>query len=110
MREIFNFITMMLINHISNMHSSRFLKDNCIFFYFFGCPNLYKKVKVDELLNIFHFQHNVVLKCTCKFSAFKYYSRMHQMSNGKVGLLQFDQSFSNIFVIYFYFTKVFQIL
>jgi hypothetical protein len=41
---------------------------------------------VDELLNIFHFQHNIVFKCTCKFSIFRYYSIIHQNSNGKVGL------------------------
>ncbi len=43
-------------------------------------------MKVNELLNILHFQHNVALKCTCKFSTFKYYNRIHQTSNGKVGL------------------------
>jgi hypothetical protein len=43
-------------------------------------------VKVDELLNILHFQHDVALKCTCKFSTFKYYSGIHQTSNGKVCL------------------------
>jgi len=43
-------------------------------------------VKVNELLDILNFQHDVALKCTCKFSTFKYYSRIHQTSNGKVGL------------------------
>jgi hypothetical protein len=43
-------------------------------------------VKVDELLNIFHFQHDVALECTCKFSKFKYYSRIHQTSNQKINL------------------------
>ncbi len=43
-------------------------------------------MKVDELLNILHFQHDVTLKCTCKFSTFKYYNRIHQNSNGKIGL------------------------
>ncbi len=28
----------------------------------------------------------VALKCTCKFSMFKYYNRIHQTSNGKVCL------------------------
>jgi hypothetical protein len=35
---------------------------------------------------IFKFQHDVALKCTCTFSTFKYYSRIHQNYNGKVGL------------------------
>jgi hypothetical protein len=86
MRIIFIFITMMLINHISNMHSSRFKNNNLFIFTFFGCPNLYKYVKVDELLNVLHFQRNVTLKCTCKFTMFKYYSRIYQTYNGKVGL------------------------
>ncbi len=43
-------------------------------------------MKVDELLNIFKFQHDVALKCTCTFSTFKYYNWIHQTYNGKVGL------------------------
>jgi hypothetical protein len=43
-------------------------------------------VKVDELLNILHFQHDVALKCTWKLSTFKYYNRIHQTSNGKIDL------------------------
>ncbi len=70
---------MMLINQIFNMHSNRFL-------YFLSCPNLYKWVKVDELLNIFHFQHNVDLNYIFKFSTFKYYSSIHQTYNEKVGV------------------------
>ncbi len=83
MRIKFYFITMMLIGQIFNMHSSIFFKNN---YYFFCCLNLYKQVKVDELLDILNFQHDVALKCICKFSTFKYYSRIHQTSNGKVGL------------------------
>ncbi len=86
MRIVFDFIMMMLINHISNMHSNRFLKNNFTFYTFFGYPNLYKQVKVDELLNILHFQYNVVFKCTCKFSTFKYYRKIHQTPSEKVGL------------------------
>jgi len=41
---------------------------------------------VDELLNILHFQQDVAPKCICKFSTFKYYNRIHQTSNEKVGL------------------------
>jgi apolipoprotein N-acyltransferase len=40
MKIIFDFITMMLINHISNMHSNRFLKNNCTFFFFFWLSRL----------------------------------------------------------------------
>ncbi len=43
-------------------------------------------MKVDELLNILKFQHDVALKCNSKFSTFKYYSRIHQTYSGKVGL------------------------
>jgi hypothetical protein len=43
-------------------------------------------MKVDELLNILHFQRDVTLKCTCKFTMFKYYNRIYQTSIGKVGL------------------------
>ncbi len=45
-------------------------------------------MKVNELLNILHSQHDVALKCTCKFSTFKYYYNkiIHQTSNEKVGL------------------------
>ncbi len=78
--------SMMLINHIFNMHSNIFLKTIVTFLYFFGCPNLYKQVKANELLNILHFQQDVTLKCICKFSTFKCYNRIHQTSNGKVGL------------------------
>jgi hypothetical protein len=45
MRIIFDFITMMLINHIFNMHSSRFFKNNYIFFHTF---RLSKLVQVSE--------------------------------------------------------------
>ncbi len=41
-------------------------------------------MKIDSnLLNIFHFRNEVAFKCNCKFSMFKYYSRLHQTSNGK---------------------------
>jgi hypothetical protein len=43
-------------------------------------------VKIDELLNIFHFQHDVIVKCICEFLMFKHYSKMHQTSNEKIGL------------------------
>jgi hypothetical protein len=43
-------------------------------------------MKGNQLLNILHFQHDVALKCICKFSNFKYYSKIHQTSNGEVGL------------------------
>ncbi len=86
MRIIFDFITMMWINHISNMHSNRFFRYIYIYIIVFGYLDLYKSVKVDEWLNILHFQYNVALKCTCKFSTCKYYRRIHQTSNEKVGL------------------------
>jgi hypothetical protein len=38
-------------------------------------------VKVDELLNILHFQHDVGLKYICKFSMFNYYSKIYQNFN-----------------------------
>jgi hypothetical protein len=47
------------------------------------------QVKVDELLNIFHFHHNVDLNYTFKFSTFKYYSSIHQIYNEKVGVNSF---------------------
>jgi hypothetical protein len=50
---------------------------------------LYKLVQVGEsrwIFGILHFQHDVVLKCICKFSMFKYYNKIHQNFNGKVGL------------------------
>jgi len=43
-------------------------------------------MKIDGLLNIFHFEHNVTLKYTCKFSMFKYYNKIHQISNEKTSL------------------------
>jgi hypothetical protein len=81
----FNFIIMMLMNFMFNMHSSRFEKNHCIFKKKIWWSKL---VQVDEngLLNIFHFQHNVTQKYTCKFSMFKYYNRIHQISNEKTSL------------------------
>jgi len=101
---------MMLINHISNLHSNIFSKNNCIFFYFF---KLFKLVQIGEskwIIEYSPFQDDVALKCTCKFSMFKYHNKVHQNFNEKVGLTQFDQSFSNILVIYTYCAKKFQIL
>ncbi len=43
-------------------------------------------MKVHWLLNILHFQHDVALKCTCKFSTFKYYNKIHQTYYGKTCL------------------------
>ncbi len=86
MKIIFNFITMMLINHTSNMRSSRFIFLSIIFSAIFNYPNLYKQVKINELLDILHFKHDITLKCTCKFSTFKYYNKIHQNFNGKIGL------------------------
>jgi hypothetical protein len=43
-------------------------------------------VKIDELLNILHFQHNVTIKRICKFLMFKYYSKVHQTSSKKISL------------------------
>jgi len=43
-------------------------------------------VKINELLDILHFKHDITLKCTCKFSTFKYYNKIHQNFNGKIGL------------------------
>jgi len=48
-------------------------------------------VKVNELLNIFHFQDDVTLKCTYKFLMFKYYSRIHQLFNEKVSQPYFEK-------------------
>jgi hypothetical protein len=42
MKINFNFITMMLIKHISNMYSRTFLKNKGILFYFLSYPILYK--------------------------------------------------------------------
>jgi len=84
MRIIFNFITVMLINDIFNMYSSTLYIYIYIQFY-----RLYKLVQVGEsrwIIGILHFQHDVVLKCICKFSMFKYYNKIHQNFNGKVGL------------------------
>ncbi len=73
----------MLINHVFNIHSNIYFKNN---YTLSSCPNLYKYVKVDDLLSILHFQHDVALKCTYEFSTFKYYSRIHQTSDEKIGL------------------------
>jgi hypothetical protein len=73
---------MMLIIHIFNMHLN-------IYIYFPLTFKLSKLVQVGEskwILNVFHFQHDVVLKCTFKFSTFKYYSRIYQNFNGKICL------------------------
>jgi len=86
-RIFFNFITTMLINHIFNTHSNRFLKKIYIYIYiyiYFLFLKLSKLVQVGELLNILHFQHDVALKCTCKFLTSKYYNRIHQSFNGKI--------------------------
>jgi hypothetical protein len=64
----------MLVNQISNMHSSRFKNNNCAFSLIF---KLSKLVEVGE----------------SRWIEFKHIF-----------------PFSNIFVIYFYFAKVFQIL
>ncbi len=94
-------------------------------------------MKIDDFFNIFHFQHDVVLKCAYKFSTFKYYNKIHQNSNGKACLnsiwlviyylytsytcysFLLCQSFSNfaityykiekktIFLLFFYFLYVF---
>jgi hypothetical protein len=52
MRMIFNFITMMLINHIFNMHSNRFLKINIFFPILF---RLSKLVQVGESKQIIEY-------------------------------------------------------
>ncbi len=57
-------------------------------------------MKVDELLNILHFQHDVALKCSCKFSTFKCYSKINQTSCGKIGLKFNLTSFSNMLSIF----------
>jgi hypothetical protein len=77
---------MMLINHISNLHSNIFSKNNCIFFYF---SKLFKLVQIGEskwIIEYSPFQDDVALKCTCKFSMFKYHNKVHQNFNEKVGL------------------------
>jgi hypothetical protein len=90
MRIIFDFITMMLINHISNMHSNRFFSNIYLFIYlFYNCFWLSRLVQVAEskwMIEYSPFSYNVALKCTCKFSTCKYYRRIHQTSNEKVGL------------------------
>jgi hypothetical protein len=86
MRMIFDFITMnWLITYLIGIQID-FLKMLLLFFTIFDYLDLYKWVKVDELLNIIHFQYNIALKCTCKISTFKYYRRIHQTSNEKIGL------------------------
>jgi hypothetical protein len=66
-------------------------------------------VKVDELLNILHFQHDVALKCTCKFSTFKCYSRIHETSNGKIGLkFNLTSHFQTYLIFIFIMPKFFK--
>jgi hypothetical protein len=67
-------------------------------------------VKVDELFHILHFQQDVTLKCICKFSTFKYYSKIHQTYNEKVGLKlnlmsHFETCLLSIFIAYRKFSK-----
>ncbi len=66
-------------------------------------------MKVDELLNILHFQHDVALKCTYKFSTFKYYNRIHQTSNWKVCLNSIWLIIFKNTCYLFYCTNFFQI-
>jgi hypothetical protein len=72
----------MSTNHILNMHSSRFLKNNYIYFLLL---KLSKLVQVGESKWIIEYSpfsiYDAALKCTCKFSMFKYYSRIHQTCN-----------------------------
>ncbi len=85
MKIIFNFITMMLINHISNMHSNIYFKN----YYYYLKNWLSKLVQVGEsrwIIEYFSLSHDVALKCICNFSIFKYYNRIHQTYNGKVSL------------------------
>ncbi len=66
-------------------------------------------MKIDELLNILHFQHDVALKCSYKFSTFKYYSRIHQTFNGKVGLkLNLTNHFQTYLLSIFIMPKFFK--
>jgi hypothetical protein len=64
-------------------------------------------VKVDELLNILHCQHDITSKCTCMFPTFKYYSIINQNFNE----FFFKNSIWPIIfkhVIYFYCTVFFK--
>jgi hypothetical protein len=74
---------MMLINHISNMHSNRFLKITIFFPLFFKISKLVQVGESRWIIEYSPFPTYVALKCTCKFSMFKYYNRIHQTSNKK---------------------------
>jgi hypothetical protein len=77
---------MVLTNQIFNMHSNRFLKNKCIFFLLFRLSKLVQVGESRWIIEFFYFEHDVAVKCSYKFSTFKYYSTIHQNHNGKVYL------------------------
>jgi len=90
------------------MHSNRF-----IYIYIFLLLKLSKLVQVGEnkwIIEYSPFQHDVALKCTCKFSRFKYYNKIHQSSNGKICLNSIQLIIFKHTCYLLYFAKVFQIL
>ncbi len=86
MKIIFNFITMVLINHIFNMHSNIFLKINILFPLLFTLPKLIQMGESKQIIEYSTFSTWCTFKCNCKFLVFKYYNKIQETYNGKICL------------------------
>jgi hypothetical protein len=74
MNIFFEFMSMVLKNHMFKVDLSRFLKNaSRVFFYFMGCPKKQNRLQLNEILNVFTFLVNGHLKFTYVLSTSKNY-------------------------------------
>jgi hypothetical protein len=72
MNIFFEFMSMILKNHLFKVDLSRFLKnENRMSFYFSSCPKKQNRLQVNETLDLFTFLVNGHLKFTHAFSTSK---------------------------------------
>jgi hypothetical protein len=71
MNIFFEFMSMILKNHMFKVDLSRFLKMQIIGFYLFNCPKKQSRLQVDKILIFFTFLVNGHLKFTYALSTSK---------------------------------------
>ncbi len=84
MNTFFEFMSMILKNHMFKIDLSRFLKIANRFSYFQGCPKKQSKLQVDEILDFFTFLVHGHLKFTYALPTSKVYLYIYQSLNVKV--------------------------
>ncbi len=85
MNIFFEFMSMILINHMFKVYLSIFLKiTSRLFFNFLGCPKKQSRLQVDEILNFLTFLVNGHLKFTYALSISKVKITIYQSFNVKI--------------------------